>query len=390
MNSINYKKFDLVVNIRNNRIWLPKNIQKIIRERFIEIRIKNVVFVTKLTKDGRFFIPKRLRKNISNKPSKIKILVLKNLERPKKFTLNGKIDVLAFVPQKTLSGFEILALEEKNKLRLWYSTKGRPNEIVISRFVPLKFIRLLGYYQAEGGKVKLKKRRGREINFTNANFDLIEDFLGHFKDLVDIELCKSTIRYNSKIRQYKISEIKNKLISSGINEENIRSKQARRIKNWTIKIWITNSILAETMNNMMNKFREHLFKNDVNKELLVYFLQGLLAGDGNFYSSRDKKGCLHSYLRVFEFSDEFINDYREIFKRLGINGKIRKAKDKNFYIYEFFVNWGLLLKLLKLGLLKKSLPNHKRLVNAIKQHRSYKFGWLTEEQLNNLISVETI
>lgn len=372
------KEFDVIVNIKNNRIWLPKSIQKTIGKQFIEIRIGDICFITKLTKEGRFFIPKESRGNISNDPTKIQLSILKNLDRPKKFILNGKIDVLSFVPEKTLSGFDVLALEEGDKILLWYSTKGRPNEITINRFVPLEFVRLLGYYQAEGGKVKLRKRRGREINFTNADIGLIEDFLKYLKYLVSLNLCKCTIRYNPQIDYTKIIQVKGKLISLEIKKENIRDKQAKRIKGYTVKIWLTNSILGESLDNMMNKVREYLSKDKTNKNLIVYFLQCLIAGDGNFYSVRDKKGCLHSHLRVFEANLGFIKDYQQLFEKIGINGKIKKSKFKNYYIFDVSVNWNLLLLLLKFGLLEKSRDNHKRLIDTIKQHRGYKFGWLTK------------
>ncbi len=380
MNLKNNKKFDLIVNIKNNRIWLPKSIQKTIGNQFIEIKIGDICFITKLTKEGRFFIPKELRWNILNEPTKIQFSILKNIYRPKKFILNNKIDVLSFIPEKILSGFDILALEEENKIKLWYSTKGRPNDITINRFVPLEFFRLLGYYQAEGGKVKLRKRRGREINFTNADMGLIEDFLKYWGYLVNLNLCKCTIRYNPQLNYEKIIEVEDKLISIGIKAENINDKQAKRIKEYTVRIWITNSLLAEIIDSMMNEVRKYLIGSKSNKKLIVYFLQGLLAGDGNFYSTRDRKGCLHSYLRVFECNGGFVSDYRKLFESLGINGKIKKIKNKNLYIFELFVNWAYLLKILKLGLLEKSPENQKRLENAIKQHRGYKFGWLTKSK----------
>jgi len=385
MNQKSNKTFSCNVNIKDNRIWLPKNIQKIIKTDFIRITIENSHFITKLTKDGRFVIPKKYRKNVSETSKIIKVNILRNLKRPMNNLSNNRIDVLSFVPEKTMSGFDILTLEKNKSLKLWYSTKGRPNELIINRFLPIEFILLIGYYQAEGGKAKLTKRRGREINFTNADLDIIIDFIKYLKYLINIDLLKCTLRYNKHIDYSTINKVKKKLISLGIKKENINDKQAERIKKYTIKIWVTNSVLGEIINNMMNKIRKYLSNKEANKKLIIYFLQSFIAGDGNFYSLRDNNGSLHSYLRLFESNKEFIEDYRKLLQKLGINGKIRKVKNKNLYLYEVFVNWNLLLKILKLGLLEKSPNNQKRLINAIKQHRSYKFGWLNRKENKELL-----
>lgn len=381
MNLINDKKIELYANIKNNRIWLPKNIQNFIGKSFIEIKINDISFVTKITRDGRFFIPKDLRQNISEGSTKIRVSILENVVRTEKFDLENKIDILPFIPEKTMSGFDILAIEENRSIRLWYSAQGRPNEITLNQYIPIRFMRLLGYYQAEGGKVKLHKRRGRELNFTNANFDLIADYLDHLRDLLDIRLCKATIRHNPNANPDTLNDAKNRLVSIGLKEENIKIKSAKRIYCYTIKIWITNSILGEIIDKMLNKIRGFLVEKDADKKWIIYFLQGCLAGDGNFHSKRDKHGSLHSYLRMYESNEKVIQDYKKLFEKFGMIGKIKQVKNKQMYIFVFFANWELLLEILKLGLLEKTKNNHIRLKEAIKRHRCYKFGWLKDKEL---------
>ncbi len=373
------KQTSLNVNIKNNRIWLPKEIQEHIGNEFIEVEVGDMRFITKLTKDGRFFIPKTSIQRQLNGSFEIKFRAIKNLARPTNQIGGNLIDVLAFIPKRTLSGYDILALEESEKLRLWYSTKGRPNELVVNRFVPLDFLVLLGYYQAEGGKTKLHKRRGREMSFTNADAALVEDFLHYLRQLINVDMCKATVRYNDKINYEVVNEVKNKLISLGLKETNIKVKPAGRIRKYTVKIWASNSILGELVNNMMTKLRENLAERKTNETELVYFLQGAIAGDGNFSSLRDKNGSLHSYLRLYESKEKVAEDYLAMFKKLGISAKIRKVE--NYYWCHFFVNWQLLMRLMKLQLLNKSPDNYPRLIRAVKEHRNYKFGWLRDEEL---------
>jgi len=375
------KKLMLKVNIINGRIWLPKDIQKSIKDEFILVKIKEKSFITKLTKDGRFFIPKEIRILTGDGKTDVSINIIKNLARTEKIIKDGCIDVLAFVPKKTISGYNILALEEKRELRLWYSTKGRPDEMKVNRFLPLGFITLLGYYQAEGGKIKLKKRRGREINFTNTNLRLIEDFLKYSTQLFDISLFKATINKRVGLDIEEISRVKEKLFIWGIKKENIQIRTGQRIKNFTVRLWISNSLLAEIIDSLMNYFRAQLSEEIVYKELVGFFLQGLLAGDGSFTSSRDKNGSLHSYLRVYEGNYEYIKDYQKMIDLfLGVTGKIRKEK-KNMYQYYLFANWSVLLKMLEHNLWCKVATKQQKLIETIKNHRNFKFGWLKEEKL---------
>lgn len=371
----------LDVNIKNNRIWLPKPIQHGIGGSFIEVKLNNISFVTKLTKDGRFAVPKQFRHQLQFSQIKSEITILKNVVRPKIVRVRNYLDVLNFIPETTISGFPVLTTATDKKLRLWYSTKGRPNELTVNRYVPSDFLVLLGYYQAEGGKMKLHHRRGREINFTNTDWNLIADFLFYIGRLIDIKLCKATIRYNKDVTYSMIETLKARLIRAGVKEENVFDKPAIRIRSYTVRIWVSNSLLAEIMDSMLNQLRKYLSSNSINKELIVYFLQGAIAGDGNFSSLRDKRGSLHSYLRIFEPNKEVIDDYGVMLRKLGITTKIMKVKNKNLYLRHSFVNWHTLLRLLELGLLNKSPDNYSRLINAIKEHRNYKFGWLKARSL---------
>jgi AbrB family looped-hinge helix DNA binding protein len=369
------------IKIKSNRIWLPKSLQSTFRSHFLEVELrkqnKKQKFFTRITKDGRFVIPKEIRESLELKNNDklwIKIRIILNNKFKRDFFQDDKVDVLAFVPAETMSGFDILTLEKNRKLSIWYSTKGRPNEIEVNRFLPISFLKLLGYYQAEGGKPKLQKRRGRELSFTNKSLFIIKDFIKLSRSMFKTDLWKILIRYNSKVPKNEIDNLKLELTNSGINPNNINSQTAERISHYTIRLWISNSLLFEILFNMMNKIRKYLVSsgfNHSNRKLCVLFTQGLLAGDGTFHYWIDKKGSLHSNISIFEANEDYMKDYQLLLNKFQIYGNFKKHPTKNFYIYSVFTNWNSLLTLWGLKLL--ICPHHREsLKKTILRHKRYR------------------
>jgi len=369
------------IKIKGNRIWLPKCLQNGFRGYFLEIELRKrnrkEKFFTRINKDGRFVIPKGIRENLELKNNEklwIKIKKILSKKREEEFFKNNKIDVLAFIPPKTMSGFEILVVEKNRKLSIWYQAKGRPNQIEVNRFLPISLSKLLGYYQAEGGKPKLQKRRGRELSLTNRSLFIIKDFIELSKSMFKTDLWKVTIRHNAKAPKEEIDKLKLDLTNLGINSTNIKSKSAKRISHYVIRVWITNSLLFEILFNMMNKIRKYLVFSEfehLNRKLCVLFIQGLLAGDGTFRYWIDKKGSLHSNIGIFEANENYMKDYQLLLKKFQIHGKYKKHPTKNFYIYSVFTNWNILLTLWSLKLL--ITPHHHSLLKkTILRHKRYK------------------
>ncbi len=369
------------IKVRGNRIWLPKEIQKKIKGNFFEVKIRkskrNSNFITILTKDGRFVIPKNIREFLKLELNDIvnaQIMEIKNKKRKIAFFKNGRFDMLAFIPNKTMSNFKVLAKEEDPLIHLWYSTKGRPKEIKIMRFLPLEFARFTGYFQAEGGKPKLEKRRGRELSFTNKSPKLIEEFLRLSKYLFDCSLWNATIRYNIVLKISEIEKISKLLEENGVSKEFIKAKNAKRISSYTVKLWISNSLLAETVSNMTECLMRYLTNNKwdiIKKDSCIYFLQGLFAGDGNFYSWKDKKGSLHSRFQIYEGKKKYIEIYKKLLSRFGISGKIVKEKNKNLFIFRSYLNWNNLLTILDCGMFKYS-EHEASLKKTIIEHKKFK------------------
>jgi len=102
------------------------------------------------------------------------------------------------------------------------------------------------------------------------------------------------------------------------------------------------------------------------------YLQGLLAGDGNFRLWVDSKGSHHSRIQIFEGKLDYVNDYKLLLEKLDIKGGIRKDKIKNLYTFDKYTNWSDLLKIFDLNLLSYSSLHQSHLIKAILNHKKYR------------------
>ncbi len=365
----------MLVKIKRGRVWLPNT--KKYRNKFVEIFVKyknkKTSFFAIIPKDGRFYVPRKIRKDLKIKDSvRIeKIKQIKNQKRTTNLWKNNRIDLLSIIPEQTMSGYEILVRNNKNKLCCWYCTQGRPKEILLNRYVPASFVRFLGYYQAEGGKPRLRERQGRSLNFTNKNFDLVKDFIGLSSYLVNIGLWGVTIRYNKRINKTIIENLIKNLQNLGLKKEKIYAKSAKRIKDYVVKVWIANSILAESIENLNNNLKEFLIKN-YSKKVFANYLKGIIAGDGSFFSHRDKKGSLHSRMYIYEEKERHIKIHKKVLELYGLKGKIKKVKNKNLYLLILVNNWEMLLNLLKYDLFAHAPHHRNKLIWTIKEHKKYR------------------
>jgi len=368
--------------VKTNRILLPFGFRKNLIGRFFLVDInksdKKSSFLYRMTKDERIIIPKHIRSDLRLKCGDmlgVGIKTVRNMPRTGKMLSGDVFNTIHYVPEKTISGYEILATCNCGNLLLWYSAKGRPNEVEIKKFALPEFSRFLGYYQAEGGKVKLSKRRGRELSITNKSFKIIEDSVSLSGKFFDRRLWKATIVYNGRMADDEIEKLKYDLSGLGIRRRSIHATKGEDVREYTIKIWITNSILAETIFNFSNKVRKHIVSCNldasVNMEVAENFLRGLIAGDGNLNVWRDRKGSLHKRLQIFETNRDFIEDYSEILRKFGISGRISKDKIKRLYTYSASLNWNALMRIKNSGLLLAG-GHMKKLETAIREQRRFR------------------
>ncbi|MBI5061156.1 MAG: hypothetical protein HZB67_02480 [Candidatus Aenigmarchaeota archaeon] len=366
-----------------NRIWVPKELHKGLQNSFYEFSIKQegneISFISKLNKDGRIVIPKTFDE-MNSGVSKVSFHEVKNSLRPKVMLNRNKIDMLSLIPKKTLSGFEILALTKGDEIFSWYfASKGRPKEIIIKRYVEPKIFRFLGYYRAEGGKPRICKRRGREFSFTNKSLDLISDFIELFSVIADEKMIKATIRYNPASHE-KINGIKRRLVKMGLNEESITSGKADRIQDFTVKLYITNSLLSEIINTAENNLRKYI-STSKDSDLIVEYLRGVIAGDGSLYYWVDKKGSLHSRLQIFEADRNALEDIKKMLEFCGILGKIVESK-KKMYIYTAYLGWKSLLFVHKNKLSPFKTYVSKKAIKMHKRFRSMKHFLILPKEFN--------
>ncbi len=370
-------------NLSKNRVWVPKDLHQILQNNFCEFTIRHgknkIRFISKLNKDGRLVIPKIFPiKNINS--VRINFNLIKNSVRPKLLLKESKIDILALIPKKTLSDFEILAVPKNNNIFVWYfASKGRPNSIVIKRFLDSNFCRLLGYYRAEGGKTRMSKRRGREFSFTNKSLFVISDFVSVFKDFSDKDLLKVSVRYNPS-KSGNIFRIKKGLTKIGLNPSSIKFSKAVNVKDFTVRLYITNSLLSEIINNSEVILRKYIVVSE-NEGFCIEYLRGVIEGDGSLHSWRDKKGSLHSRLQIFEPDKTALDEINKMLELLGIYGKINKAESQ-MYVYSAYLNWNNLLYVYKNNLANSKTNKIKSAVITHKRFNSMKHFLILPKKFN--------
>lgn len=391
--------FSAKFNLIKNRVWVPANLKRIIGNGFFKFGIfqngQKISFISKLNKDGRLVIPKEYG-SLKTGSVTVSYSPIINCSRTKHTFVGSKIDLLSTIPTNTLSGFEILVSKKRGKLFVWYfSSKGRPDPIIIKRYVDSEFSRFLGYYRAEGGKSRVSRRRGREFSFTNKSLPIIQDFIKIFGSFSDTKMLKSRIAYNPTFND--IPKVKRQLIDMGVDKNSITVGKSGNVKEFVIRLYVTNSLLSEIVNNSESLFRTHIH-NSKNEAHLVEYLRGVIAGDGCLYSYRDKKGSLHSKLNIFEPNRHALECIQNLLSSLGIHGDIDRKNEK-MYTYTAYLNWGGLLIMyekalspFKVNVLKNTIKSHKRfrslkyLIYLPRKFNTSQFRTITERSYDYSIS----
>lgn len=363
----------MILEVKKGRIWIPYN--KKLRGKFIRLHIKNGVneekFICVIPRDGRCYVPKEIREmmRIRERVEVLKIEEVINIKRSESMVVKRWMDTSSFIPEKTLSGYDIIATNDKGKYLCWYCAKGRPLEIRIDKKLPFYFSRLLGYYQAEGGKAKLTPRRGRTLSFTNTKLLLIKDFLELSKHLIDVREWNASIRHREDLEKETIQNLIRELEKWGICR--IKVRKTVRIREFSVTLWISNSLLAEIIQYANVKIRE-VIKEKRSVEIFEEYFKGVIAGDGTFYSYRDNRGSMHSWIRIFEGDEEIMRSYKELLENYTFKCRIFKDTRKKMYILHINANWDILLSCLEHNLFCFA-PHHKqRLLWTIKNHKRWK------------------
>ncbi len=362
------------------RIQIPIKIYEKIKNSFVSIKINNAEFFYKISNERRFVVPKELKGKINfQKENQITIEKLKFIKRTGKNIVikKEKLDLLSFIPDKLRSGTKINLLLWKNSLICFYkSPKGTLRKIEIRKEVPLEFCRLLGYYQAEGGKEKKIKKSGRQVVFTNTHINLISDFIILSKNLFKTNLWNAEIRIK-KANKMKEALIQNMLKKLGINKKNIKIRIGDNLKDFSIRLYICSTILSDIIIRIMENIKNYLITENIlnkknNLKMYISFMQGLFAGDGNYNTYKNKKGGVHHRLIFYEEDYNYALQYKKLLKKIGMESKIIKIKDKNLFIIRATLNWDFLLLIKELGLFDCHIHHKTSLIESIKRHKSYR------------------
>jgi len=367
-------------NLNNKvvRIKIPSKIHEKIRSKFVIIKINNgSEFLEKISDEKRFVISKEQKIKFLNK----NVIIIKEIKIKKKLEKNliknKKINLIKLIAEKTRCGTQINIIEKDDNLICFCkSFNGRLRNIIIKKRAPLKFCRLLGYYQAEGSKEKkIKKRKGRQVVITNTDFNLIEDFINLSKHIIETSIWNAEIKLPKKNKQ-KENFIKKKLIKLGISKKKIKTRIENKLKDFSIRLFICSTLLSDIVINLMNKIREKLIKEDLSNkdflEMYINFMQGLFAGDGNYDTYKNKMGGTHHRLIFYEADKDYANDYQKLLEKIGIESRLIKIKNKNLYIIRSTLNWKYLLLFQELKIFKYHGKHRISLINSIKNHKRYR------------------
>ena len=122
------------IKIKGNRIWLSKSLQDSFRGYFLDVELrkrnKKEKFFTRIIKDGRFVVPKEIRKNLELKNNEklwIKIRRILSKKREKEFFKDNKIDVVINLSGLSEVAFALLLATLFSKTKSIFYFRGNPN-----------------------------------------------------------------------------------------------------------------------------------------------------------------------------------------------------------------------------------------------------------------------
>lgn len=378
----------VILDAINSRFFIPRAIlakEKIYLEDFYEVKLKY------RRQTARFLIyfggsdeRVRIPKDISNclrlkKVSKIELMAVSRVARPpqpNRFIDDNRIDMLFFVPCRTYSKLPVICrkyIENKEEfLECWYRSKGRPLELRLKRYVSTDFLELLGYYQAEGAKQKLRSRRGRPFMFTNTKERIIRRVVTELYGLgIKPDSISLYARYNPEKKKAMVRRINRLASELKLQKERVRAGPAPRIANVTFNVVVNNSLFGETIMEAMNYFRKRFAKKIRYSEpdLCYKFLRGLFDGDGSFFAYRDKS--LHIRMMLYDANQDYMEDYKKILGNLRIHSSMVKDPFKNLYKLTINGNWKTISHFLEADIFSLNDKKQTMFLNAILEHERF-------------------
>ncbi len=290
------------------------------------------------------------------------------IKKPQHFVNNGEIDLLFFIPNKTIKGSKIF-IEEISKsnesyLRICsFHERGSASQIEIKRFVDINLLgKFLGQIQSEGSKNLSDK-----VEFCNKSIKEHRDFVD-FLYYLGIPKSKifTKLDYHENIKNIKV-EIK-KFENFFGRKINYISKSNKSRGGFGFKIIVRSTLLSEIICNALDYLRKLLVKSKWNKELNSFadgFFAKILSGDGSFEIISKNRNVPQARLYIADGNLNYLSDYASIMNKYGFSPKI----NKKWKYVRSYCNPKLAKNILNIGAFDNN-SNKNKLVSFLKSRNS--------------------
>lgn len=305
------------------------------------------------------FVRNKLHLKIGDILEILEIREVRHPKKPSKLINKNHVDLLFLLPKKMSNGNNVIIdYNDDGYIRLW-SLKCQ--EFKIKRFVEIDVIgKLLGLIQAESAK------KGNKFDFTNIFYSLHKEFLMLLGSITDIENVdfKCYLQYNPRIGK---EEALRKSVEF-LELTNLPSYKLTLVKNSQtgdippVELCIFNKLFNDIFLGILNNLRFYLINKKLDnneKKLAECFISKLLTGDGSIMVYR-KKGYFTPHIDLFD-KPQFLEYYRKILLRLGINSKIYEER----FQLNFRCDWYDAIYLYKIGAFEGHDINRKKLLESI-------------------------
>tara|TARA_Y100000310_G_C20679269_1_gene814952 strand:+ start:1304 stop:2692 length:1389 start_codon:yes stop_codon:yes gene_type:complete len=278
-------------------------------------------------------IPKEIVKKLRIKANDIIKLKISSIKDPrtKKLINNGKIDILATIPEKTNSNQKIMIdynpKKDKEYCNVWYCSGHGQNikPIKLKRWIKInkELGEFFGLMQAESRKT------GTKFDFTNNLISEHKIFINVTKEFgIPKESWKYSFFYNPNMK--KKTTIKQ--ISKFKKEFNINYKvnpiKNERLTKVAFCCCINKTLLGQIMINLLCQIRstishdETFFIKNINN-FAKGFISKTLLGDGTVVLNKTNKGIVVS---ISEQDPQSQEDIKKILKKFGIKSFFMQNK----------------------------------------------------------------
>jgi antitoxin component of MazEF toxin-antitoxin module len=314
-------------------IYIPKSHSKNIKDRLVELAVKNNEHEKTLLVlyNSTICLRKELVKALDIQIGDVIEITMNevaDIKRHNKIFSNGKIDLLALIPKTTGQGNQIFVinyfLKNEEWLRIWYChNRGSGKQIELKRYVDIDtYGRLLGQYQAEGTKNKNRFI----LEFVNKSLSEHKDFINYL-GLIGIKkesiyTCLMILSRGTDIQKAK-KEFEDAI---GIPIYCV-TKHKNSKGSYAYKTFIRSKLLTEIIMHSLDRLRKNLVENEWCNNYKAFanaFFAKLLTGDGTLDIQENNRqyNFPEARISITDCNIGYLNDYAAIMEKFGYLSKI--------------------------------------------------------------------